>query len=171
LDGGPTPPVLDEGGPLSRTQQPQQPVRAVGPTKPRASELLPSPPVQTLIPCRSEYTSVRPDCGDRSNDALLPVQGHLVHRAPTEIPVCWLKRSPSEGRSSGGVESGERELSPPLPHLHPPHRCLLRIQARREFSPPTPLPPPGQHSKAASSASVPTAFSYRHGWPPALPHP
>jgi hypothetical protein len=34
------------------------------------------------------------------------------------------------------VERGEKELSPPLPHLHPPHRHLPRISARGELPPP-----------------------------------
>jgi hypothetical protein len=153
----------------SQVQQSRRPARAGGHTKPQASELFLSPLVQTLIPYRSEYTSTRPDCGGRPDDAPIPVRGRLVRCTPMEIPVCWLKWSPSEGRSLGGGEWGGGV--PPLPHLHPPlHRHLLRIQARREFPPPAPSQPPGRHSKATSFASVPAAFRCRHGWPPTSPH-
>jgi hypothetical protein len=46
----------------------------------------------------------------------------------------------------------ERELFPPLPHLCPPrHRHLPRIQARREFPPPTPRP----HSSPGGTPKLP----------------
>jgi hypothetical protein len=99
--------------PPSRTQQPWRPTRAAGPTKPRASELFSSPPVQTLILSKSKCTSERPDCGDRSDDAPIPVRGCFIRCTPTEIPACWLKRSPSEGKSSGDGECGEGVIPPP----------------------------------------------------------
>jgi hypothetical protein len=77
-------------------------------------------------------------------------------RRPIEIPACWLKRSPSEGRGGGALEAkrGERELSSPLPRLHPPpHRHLLRIRARREFPPPASSRSPGWHSFAFVSTT------------------
>jgi hypothetical protein len=36
----------------------------------------------------------------------IPVRGHFGRRAPLETPASWLKRSPSEGRSSGHREWG-----------------------------------------------------------------
>jgi hypothetical protein len=71
----------------------------VGPTKHRESELSPSPPVQHSTPAG---TSVRLDYSDRSADGPVYALGCFGRRASTEILVCWLKRSPSEGRSSEG---------------------------------------------------------------------
>jgi hypothetical protein len=70
------------------------------------------------------------------------------------------------------VERGERELSPPLHHLHPsPHHHLLRIRAQREFPPLVPSQPPIWQSEAASFPTMPVDFCSQHGWPPASPHP
>jgi hypothetical protein len=74
------------------------------PTKPQASELLLSPLVQILILYMLECTSARPDCGGGLEDALVPARGHFAQHVLTEIPACCLKRSSSEGRSSGGGE-------------------------------------------------------------------
>jgi hypothetical protein len=60
----------------------------------------------TLIPYRSEGTSVRLDYGDGLVDGPVSTQGCLDRRTPTEIPVCWQKRSPSEVRSSGPDSRG-----------------------------------------------------------------
>jgi hypothetical protein len=98
--------------PPSWRQQSQRPSRAVEHTKPRLSELFLSPPMQTLIPYRSEYTSMRLGCGGGPNDPSAPVRGCFIRRAPTEISACWLKRSPSKGRSLGGGEWGEGVISP-----------------------------------------------------------
>jgi hypothetical protein len=81
------------------------------PIKPRVSELSPPPPT-TLIPYRSKDTSARADYTDGSIYGPVSVRGHFSRRAPTEIPACWLKRSPSEGRSSGGGEWGGGVTSP-----------------------------------------------------------
>jgi hypothetical protein len=43
--------------------------------KTRASELFPSPQVQILLPCRSECTNARPDCGSGPEDAPVLAQG------------------------------------------------------------------------------------------------
>jgi hypothetical protein len=67
--------------------------------------------VQTRIPYWSGLTSARLDCSGGLNDAQVPVWGCFIQHAPTEIPVCWLKGSPSEGRSSGGREWREGVIS------------------------------------------------------------
>jgi hypothetical protein len=88
--------------PPTRTRQPRRPTTMTKPTKPPASELFMSPLVQILIPCRSKCTSARSNYGGGSKDALDPARGCFARRAPTKIPAYWLKRSPSEGRTSGG---------------------------------------------------------------------
>jgi hypothetical protein len=124
--------------PRAQTQQPRRPVRTTESMKPWASELFLSPLVQILIPCRSECTSARLDYGGGPEDAPVPARGRFARRAPTEIPACWLKRSPREGRSLGGEEGREGVISP-LTHLHPPpHHHLSRIPAQR-LSPPCAL--------------------------------
>jgi hypothetical protein len=49
---------------------------------------------------------VRSDGDDGLADGPVTVWGHFGQRTPMEIPACWLKRSPSEGRSSGGKKLG-----------------------------------------------------------------
>jgi hypothetical protein len=82
------------------------------PANPQASDLFPSPSVQTLIPSRTECTSVRLNCGSRLDDAPVPVRGRFIWSKPTEIPACWLKRSPSAGRTSGSGQWGEGVIFP-----------------------------------------------------------
>jgi hypothetical protein len=67
-----------------------------------------------------------------------------------------------------GAESGDGELPPPLPRLHP---NLSRIQAQRECPPPMPLPLPGRHARPVSSASIPAVIHYGYGWTPASLRP
>jgi hypothetical protein len=142
-----------------------------GPTKPQVSELFPSLPVQILIPYRSKYTYARADCGGGPNDAPIPVRGHFVWRAPTEIPACWLKRSPSEGRSSGGVEGREGVISPSSFSSSSSSLSSPEYPGSEGVSPPALLQPPERHSEAASFASVPATFHYRSNWPPISLHP
>jgi hypothetical protein len=93
-----------KGGPSwTRAPCPWCPTRMAPP----ASELFLSPLVQILIPYRSECTSAMLDYGGGPEDAPVPTRGHFTRRAPIEIPACWLKRSPSEGRSFGGEEGRE----------------------------------------------------------------
>jgi hypothetical protein len=55
---------------------------------------------------------VRPDCDDGLVDGPVSTRGRFSRCAPTEIPVCRLKRSPREGRTSGGGEWGGGVTSP-----------------------------------------------------------
>jgi hypothetical protein len=50
----------------------------------------------------SEDINARPDYGG----SLVTIQDYFSQREPMETPACWLKRSPSEGRSSRGGEWG-----------------------------------------------------------------
>jgi hypothetical protein len=101
----------------------------------------------------------------------VPIRGCFRWHVPTEIPACWPKRSPCEGRSSRAGEWGEGVISP-LPHLHPPPHCHVpNIWSQREFPPLAPSRPPRWHSKSTSFASVPAAIRYWDGWLPVSPHP
>jgi hypothetical protein len=82
--------------------QPRWPMKMTEPTKPRLIELFLSPIVQILIPNWSECTSARPDYAGGPEDTLVLDRRHLTWRAPTEIPIYWMKRSPSERRSLEG---------------------------------------------------------------------
>jgi hypothetical protein len=73
----------------------------VGPTIPPSKFAIPITTNATLIPCRSKDTSVRLNCGCGLVDGLVSAQSRFSRCAPTGIPACWLKRSLSEGRSSG----------------------------------------------------------------------
>jgi hypothetical protein len=104
----------------------------------------------TLMSHRLEDTSMGPDCNDGPSNTPPPVQGCFNWSAPTDILTCWQKRSPSEGGLQG-MKSGEGELPPPLPRLHPPPYCHpLRFGLGGSFLSPcarshpggTPSPPP-----------------------------
>jgi hypothetical protein len=115
----------------------------------------------TLTPYRSGDTSARWGCSGGPVNDPISVQDHFSRHAPTEIPACGLKMSPSEGRSSGNGEWGGGVISPSSPFCHPLHHPLLRIRARSEFPPPVPLRPPDRRSSLVSFASVLVANDLR----------
>jgi hypothetical protein len=77
MDEGSAPPVPDEDGPTITEATARRMVRVAEPTKPQLSELFVSPQMQTLIPCRSEYTSARLDYGSGPNNPPAPVWGRF----------------------------------------------------------------------------------------------
>jgi hypothetical protein len=163
LDEGSVPPTSGEDGPASTDAIAPMAGEDDGSYK-TPSKLV----IQILIPDRSEYTSTRPNCDGGPEDALVPARGHFAWRVPMEIPNYWLKKSPSEGRTSGGEDGREGVISPLPHHPPPPHHHLLRIRARREFPPTAASRPPGRHTEAASVTATSRSW---HGWPPAVPHP
>jgi hypothetical protein len=139
LDKGSAPPVPDEDGLTI--------VAATSPSSNKDSRTyktsskcaIPITTSITLTHSRSEDTSVRQDYGGGLDDAPIPIQGRFGRCTPIEILACWLKRSPSEGRSSG-VESGERELAPLILLLN---ATSQRFRLKGRLLPPHPCGCPG----------------------------
>jgi hypothetical protein len=158
--------------PPSWPLQLQCPARTAGPTKPRVSELSSSllaqhsPPASQKIPTRgwiatvawsmAQSPSMAVLAGERQRRSLLAgLRGYQV--------MGGLRRA----------KSGEGEIPPPLPHLHPPlHYHLPRIWAWREYPPPALSPPLGRHPRLIPFASLPAIVRYGHSWwPPISSHP
>jgi hypothetical protein len=60
----------------------------------------------TLVPCKSEDTSVRRGYGGEVVDSPVFVWGRFGLRVPTVIPACLMKMSPSKGTTSRDREWG-----------------------------------------------------------------